>query len=192
MVATKEDGMEPIEVVELTAKEKQLSDGALFWDMDNLERADDTVKFQQLENMGLLAESLLEREVIPQHRLDYFFDSTVSVGKYGKSLEKVYEGNGTSGHDIYRHPHFMEHLRYFINGPDLPPSVIQGFCKIIEDDLGTSAMVQDNICKFVRKSIREAGLDHNAPDEFFKLAHEIGKGLIAEDLRKAAMSVKKK
>jgi hypothetical protein len=184
--------MARIKKVELTDSEKTLSDGALFWDMDALLKEDYEVRIEQLERMGQLTESLLERKAIPQVRLDYFFDPKMDVGGYGKSMAEVYERNGTSGRAIFRHGNFLPHLRYFINGPDLPRPTIDGFCKIIEDDAGTSGMVLDQICKFVRKEVRDRRLPHEAAWEFFKLAHEIGKPTVAESVRKAAMSAKRK
>jgi hypothetical protein len=184
--------MRGIEKVELTAKEKKLSDGALFWDMDALMKEDYDTRIEQLERMGQLTESLLKRKAIPQVRLDYFFDPEMNVGGYGKSLAQIYERNGTSGPEIFRHGNFVPHLRYFIHGPDLPGATIEGFCKIIEDDAGTSGMVLDQICKFVRKEVRDKKLPQEAAWEFFKLAHEIGKPTIADSVRKAAMSAKRK
>jgi hypothetical protein len=85
-----------------------------------------------------------------------------------------------------------EYLQYFINGPDLPKETVRGFCKIIDNDAGTSGMVLDKSKAFVRKEVRDKGLNlSHAPDEFFKLAHEIGRPSLADSVRSAAKSVRK-
>jgi len=124
--------------------------------------------------------------------LAYFTDPRMNVGGYGKSRQQVFEDNGTSGRDILCHADFMDYLRYFIYGPDLPPDTIRGFCKIIEDDVGTSGMVLNQITAYVRKEVRSKGLNPaDAANEFFKLAHEIGKPTLAQSVRSAAKSVRK-
>lgn len=182
-------GMNEIQTVKLNAEEQALFD-TICWDLDELGRRDDRI--DHLEKMGELAESLLERKAIPEVRLAYFTDPEMNVGGYGKSRKQVFEKNGTSGRDILRHPHFMDYLRYFLYGPDLPKDTIRGFCKIIEEDRGTSGMVLDQIQAFVRKEGRNRGLNPgHAAEEFFKLAHEIGKPNLAEAVRSAAKSVRK-
>jgi hypothetical protein len=53
-------------------------------------------------------------------------------------------------------------------------------------------MVLDQIKKFVRKEVRDRRLSvSEAPDEFFKLAHEIGKHHLADSVRSAAKSVRR-
>ncbi len=181
--------MNEVQTVKLTAEEQALFD-AICWDLDELGKKDDRI--DHLEKMGELAEALLERDAIPKVRVAYFADPEMNVGGYGKSREQVFEKNGTSGRDILRHPHFMAYLRYFIYGPDLPKDTIRGFCKIIEDDAGTSGMVLDQIRALVRKEVRDKGLNPgHAADEFFKLAHEINKPNLAESARSAAMSARR-
>ena len=181
--------MNEIHVVQLNEKEQALYQ-SICWDLDELARRDSAT--DDLERMGELAESILERDAVPEVRVAYFTDPNMNVGGYGKSRKEVFERNGTTGRDILRHPHFMAYLRYFIYGPDLPKATIEGFCKIIEEDRGTSGMVLDQIRAYVRKEVRDRGLSPgHAADEFFKLAHEIGKPSIADSVRNAAKSVKK-
>lgn len=180
--------MDEIQKVILNADEQALYD-SICWNINELVRRDD--RFEQFEKMGELADSLLERKAIPGVRLAYFTDAEMNAGGHGKSRQQVFEKNGTTGRDILRHPHFMAYLRYFISGPDLPKSVVEGFCKVIEDDAGTSGMVLDQIKAFVRKAVRDRGLDPgHAADEFYKLAHEIDRGDLAESVRSAAKSVR--
>ena len=180
--------MNDIETVALTKEEQALFD-SICWNMNELVRRDD--RFEHFEKMGMLAESLVERKAIPKVRIAYFTDPEMNAGGYGKSRKQVFEKNGTTGRDIMRHPHFMAHLRYFVLGPDLPKPVIEGFCKVIEDDAGTAGMVLSQIKAFVRKVVRDRALDPgHAADEFFKLAHEVDQGSLAENVRSAAKSVR--
>jgi hypothetical protein len=182
--------MVEIAKVKLNKKEKALFD-AICWDLDKLGRTDDEDRVECLEKMGQLAESLLERNAIPSVRVAWFADPKINAGGYGKSRKQVFEKNGTTGKEILRHPHFVEYLRYFMNGPDLPKDTIRGFCKIIQEDRGTSGTVLDQIRAFVRKEVRDKAFDrHHAAEEFFKLAHEIGEPSLADSVRSAAKSAK--
>jgi hypothetical protein len=183
--------MNEIETVKLNKKEQALFD-AICWNLDELGRKDYEDRVDCLGKMSRLAESLIERKAIPRVRVEWFANPKINAGGYGKSRKQVFEKNGTSGKEILRHPHFMDYLRYFIYGPDLPKETITGFCKIIEDDAGTSGMVLKQIQAFVRKEVRDKGLSpSHAADEFFKLAHEIGKQSLTESVRFAAKSAKR-
>jgi hypothetical protein len=121
-----------------------------------------------------LARSLLKRGAIPKVRLQYFTDPEFNVGGRGKSRKDVFERNGTKGDAILGHGNFLKYLKYFIYGPDLSPSTIAGFRKIVDDDFGTSGMVMDQLRKFARAEMRqvEKGQRYRVPEEFFKLAIE--------------------
>jgi hypothetical protein len=182
--------MNEIQIVKLNDHEQALYD-AVCWDLDQLAKKDD--RLAHFEKMGQLAESLLERDAIPNIRVAYFTDPAMNIGGNGKSRQDLFEKNGTSGKAIFRHAHFMAHLRYFLFGPYLPKDSIAGFCEIIDDDAGTSGMLLKQIEAYVRKQVRDKGLSRShAAEEFFKLAHEIKAGsFIAECVRSAAMSVRK-
>lgn len=120
-----------------------------------------------------LLESLKNRDAIPQARIDYF--TKPYPGGRGKSHLDSFKKNDRSGKSAAEHAGFIKYLGYFINGPALPPSTIEGFRKIMIDDLGTSGMVMDQLCKFVRAETRKLRLDRGtAKDEFWKLATEAG------------------
>ena len=138
-----------------------------------------------------LVESLRERQAILEVRLRVFFDPAYAETG-NKSCEEVFESNGTSGRDIYRHPRFIPYLRYFIYGPDLPKPAIEGLCKILNDDAGTTGMVMDQYRKYARLCVRKYGLDRGkAATEFFRLGIEIGMELdAARTLRNAAKSAR--
>lgn len=141
--------------------------------------------------MEALTDSLLERNAVPVVRLQLFSDPEFAE-KGTKSRQQVFELNGTSGREIFRHPHFIEYLRHFINGPNLPKPAIEGLCQILNDDHGTSDMVMDQYRKHARSSVREFGLNpSDAGTEFFRLGVEIGMELYdARTLRDAARSTR--
>ncbi len=120
-----------------------------------------------------LLKALQSRGAIPQARIRDFTEPF--PGGRGKSHRDVFESNGCRGDAITEHPHFVSYLRYFMNGPALPVDTIEGFRKIIIDDSGTSNMVMDQLCKFVRAETRKLKLDRDvAREEFWRLAQEVG------------------
>lgn len=120
-----------------------------------------------------LFKSLLGRKAIPQIRLDDF--TKPFPGGRGKSHRDVFEQNGCEGRAIFEHPHFVPFLRYFIDGPALPAGTIDGFRKILIEDAGTSGMMMDQLCKFVREETRKLHLERQeAREKFWRLAQELG------------------
>jgi len=145
-----------------------------------------------MEKVSELAARLLKREAIPESRLRYFTDPGMNIGGRGKSRIQVFAANGTTGEDIYRHPHFLAYLKYFVFGPDLPAETIQSFCKILNDDLGTTGMMLEDLAGFVRKEVRQKNFDRNqAAEEFFKLCHEVGEAQFAQSVRSAAKQARR-
>jgi hypothetical protein len=173
----------------LTPEEKALYE-RITWDGTALVRMPHEEALDMLERMATLAKSLIGRNAVPEVRLAWFEDPDLNFGNSRRSRKEVFEGNGTSGDDILRHPHFLEYLWYFIHGPNLPSQTIAGFCRILEEDRGTSGMVLDQIRKFVRKEMRDNKLPYTAPDEFAKLAIEVTRRDLAETVRSAAKSAK--
>ena len=75
-----------------------------------------------------------------------------------------------------------------MNGPALPADTIEGFRKIMIEDSGTSNMVMDQLCKFVRAETRRLKLERDvAREEFWRLAQEVGYAQAAT-IREAAAS----
>ena len=166
-----------------------LSD-SICWDRRSLQKCEWEERQCHRERIGELTESLLIREAIPRCRLAYFTDPALNVGGHGKSRKQVFERTGPSGADMFRDGNFMPYLRYFIDGPELPKPVIDGFCKVVEEDWGTSGMVLDQVMGYVRRQVRQERLGSDAHEEFFKLAHEINRSDLAEPVRKAALSAR--
>lgn len=141
--------------------------------------------------MESLVDSLLERKAVPDVRLKLFADPDYAeTGK--KSRQQVFESNGTAGNEIFRHPHFIPYLRHFIYGPELPKPAIDGLCKILNEDSGTSGMVMDQYRKHARECVRKYGLNpSDAATEFFRLGVEISMEIHdARTLRDAAKSTR--
>jgi hypothetical protein len=121
-----------------------------------------------------LALSLLKRNAVPQVRKDYFTDARYSIGTK-MSRMAVFESNGTTGEEIFEHGSFLKYLRYWIFGPVLPKETIEGFCEILNNEIGTSGMELNRRHKYVRDQTRSHALrKHEAAEEFYKLAIEIG------------------
>lgn len=174
----------PPKPVDLSSEETRLYS-------DVFEAHDDEPWGKIAESMGALAKALMKRGAIPEIRLRLFSDSEYAeTGR--KSPREVFESNGCTGSDIFRHAHFKPYLRHFIDGPDLPKEVINGICAILNGDQGTSGMVMDQYRKYARKSVRDFGLDRKkSATEFFRLGAEIGMELDdARVLRNAAMSIR--
>lgn len=133
-----------------------------------------------------LLKSLHSRGAIPEARVRDFTEPF--PGGRGKSHKDVFEKNGCRGDAIVQHPHFVSYLRYFMNGPALPADTIEGFRKIMIEDSGTSNMVMDKLCKFVRAETRRLKLERDvAREEFWRLAQEVGYAH-AVTIREAAAS----
>ena len=121
--------------------------------------------------MEQLMDSLSQREAIPAVRLALF---TKHAEKGSKSPKEIFESNGTKGRAIVRQPHFLEYLHHFINGPDLPKSVIEGLYKILDEDSGTSCMLRDECNKFVLNAVRQSSRNRSKlATEIFRLAVEL-------------------
>ena len=174
-----------IEVVKLTADEQPLYDSIIWTDHNEFMKKDFSERTQLLQNQGKLADSLLKRNVIPKIRIDWFTDPQMNIGS-SKSHKQIFADNGNDDEAILKHPGFRPYLWYFIHGPKLPKSTIEGFCKIIEEDKGTSGDLLNEIKAYVRKQMRDRRLDYSAPDEFMMLAFEVGRADLASTVRSAA------
>jgi hypothetical protein len=141
--------------------------------------------------LGLM-KSLIARKAIPDVRSKYFTDSEFNVGGRGRSRAEVFEKNGTSGEAIFRHPHFLTYLHYFLYGPDLPPPVTEAFREKIADmGLITSSDIVP-LGAFARQLTRDHRLRGGDPaEEFFKLALDCGLELYeAQSIRESVKSVR--
>lgn len=133
-----------------------------------------------------LMKRLHARGAIPQARLRTF--SEPFPGGRGKSHYDVFVSNGCTGDAIFEHPHFVKYLKYFIDGPSLPANTIEGFRSILIEDSGTSGMVLEQLCKFVRSETRRLRYERStAREQFWRLSQEVGYSH-SESIRDAAGS----
>jgi hypothetical protein len=122
-----------------------------------------------------LMKSLIARKAIPEVRMRYFTDADFNVGGRGRSRAQIFEKNGTCGEAIFRHPHFLKYMHYFLYGPDLPPQVIEAFQKKIADIGFVTSSDIIPLGAFGRQLARAKRLDSGDPaEEFFKLALDCG------------------
>jgi hypothetical protein len=172
----------PPKSIKLTSKEIQLYDRIPKHPHQGDERWDVTA-----DAMEELFVSLIKRNVIPEVRLRLFCDPDYAE-KGKKSPKQIFEANGTSGNDIYRHPHFKKYLHYFITGPALPPNAIDGFCKILNDDEDSSGIVLDQLCKHARSMVRKFGFStDSAGTDFFRLGIEVGMDIVSAKMLRDAV-----
>lgn len=139
-----------------------------------------------------LVRSLSSRNAIPQERIKYWNDPDYNPGRVKASRKGLFERNSCTGDDIYTHPHFLVHLRYFLFGADLPEAAILAFEKGVGDPAWFSLSDVPAISKLVKDLTRRYGLDKSsAENEFFKLGLDLNLGLsIAVSIRRAVQQIR--
>lgn len=159
--------------IQLTPEEIALADAMSF---DALSFRGNHQAFMANAEMALrLTKNLLAREAIPEQRVRYFTDPDYYPSGRGKSRKEGFERNGTSGDDILCHGNFLNYLRYFIHGADLPLSILQSFRRAV-DDCGpiTSGDIAP-LGATARQLARTHRLEPKAAaDEFYKLCLDLG------------------
>lgn len=130
----------------------------------------------KLENCFLLTKSLIARDAVPHHRIDYFVKAEYRLSDTRKSRLQVFESNNTSGEAIFRHPHFLKYLKYFIYGADLPQAIITQIKAIKAETFYDSDFVEQalpNIKSYFNANYDKAS--RNAfSEEIFKLSLDLG------------------
>lgn len=161
-------------MIELNLKEKELLQQI---ELDALALKQGEPARQNGERANQLMQLLIERKAIPKHRASYFTDPHCNVGGRGKSYKDQFERTGNNGADVFRHPHFLAYLRYFIHGPSFPSAVLSQFKEKIEEcGIITSGDILP-LAKFARQLARTHNLEpRKASEEFFKLGLEHGMG----------------
>lgn len=180
--------MEPNEPILLSLEERQLFD-QICWDLYELANLDGPTRAGQREMAGRLADSLLKRSAVPTVRMAYFTDPKMLVGGRGRSRKAMFERNFTRGREIFRHPHFLPILRYFICGPELPPGTADRLREIVADGRGSRPALHRRLRALVRNELRTRRLSRlHFADQLFKAAHELGLPNLARPLRSAALA----
>jgi hypothetical protein len=117
---------------------------------------------------------LVKRRAIPEARARYWADPKYQHSNMKASRKEIFERHGNKGEEIYKNLHFLPYLRYFLYGADLPSKVIAALkAEVGNPDWLTSSDIVP-LTKFARTLARQNGLDHEASEEFFKLALDLG------------------
>jgi hypothetical protein len=172
--------------IELTDEETVLLSDI---ELDAMQLDYEKLKRQEPHVLGLL-KSLLDRGAIPQTRLRYWSDPNFQNGRVKASHKGLFERNGTVGQEIYTHPHFLDYLRYFLFGAQLPERVIAEFGVVVGNPNWVTSGDVTNITKGTRRIVREYGLQ-TEHEEFYRLALDMGLSLsFAQSVRDAVKRVK--
>ena len=131
------------------------------------------------------------RGAVPEMRLKYWTDPKYQMSRTKGSRKDLLESNGWRGDELYTSPYFIEHLRYFLFGAELPDAVIVEFEAMVGNPEWVTSSDIVPIGKTARDLTRKNHLDkHTAPGEFFKLCLDMGLSLytaqsVMESVKKA-------
>src|ERR1700739_861293 len=179
-----------VEQIELTRSERELADKIVF-DLLHAKLEHEQV-IENGERAAALMKSLMKRKAIPEKRLLYFTDPSYHPGRGKASRFERFRDNAGSAEAVLRHPHFLEYLRYFIYGSDLPATLKQEF-----KNKGADYWVKPHqLAELTRQLIRKHCLprypqNHRLGDTFYQLALDCDcdEGT-ARAVREAAMNTK--
>ncbi|TAJ14054.1 hypothetical protein DMA11_06790 [Marinilabiliaceae bacterium JC017] len=129
-----------------------------------------------LDALQALTESIIAREAIPKNRLKYFIDREYQHGRTKMTRKEVFESNGTKGKKMFRHPHFIKYVDYFINGAKISLNVYE-----VAKSIADSQSFQDEAIQKIYDYLKSSGLipkeknsKNKFADEIFKLAVDLG------------------
>jgi hypothetical protein len=159
--------------IDLTDDERSLLGQVTFdWDF---RRHDPEGFARNGEAVAQLVTALLKRNAIPEHRPKYFTDPDYRKGRIKGSRRDFFRRNGNTDDEILRHPHFLEHARYFVCGPNLPSALIQEFREAVRGCGHISPGDAIDLANLARRQVRAFGLaPHDAAEGYFKLALDGG------------------
>jgi hypothetical protein len=159
--------------IELTPEESAIRDRLI------LRQEELHGRFDVAESNGKLAcqlmHVLLARNAIPESRLRYFDDPDYKPGRLKGSRKQMFERNRTKGDDIYRHANFLQHLRYFLLGAELPATIADEFAARVLACGNVSPSESLELGKLARTLTRKHGLaSHDVGVEFLRLSLDCG------------------
>lgn len=121
-----------------------------------------------------LLRSLKARGAIPSHRISYFTNPEYKPGRTKGSRQDLFQKDN-EGVEVWEHPNFKRHLRYFLFGTDLPDGAILEFEDGIRDPKWINGSDGIDLGKKAIKIARKYGIQkREAADNFFKLCLDIG------------------
>jgi hypothetical protein len=132
---------------------------------------------------------LERRSAIPDRRMQCFDSPGWGAGVTRSWRQKFLEGD-TDGTGIYDRFNFLQHLRFFIHGANLPQEIIGRMQKQVgnryasENDLGA-------LRKLAIELARNLGRDERDAENFMRLCADLGlKTRDADSIRRAIKTVK--
>jgi hypothetical protein len=171
MHATNKKDEMPNPDIQLTELERKLFDAIRFAGADG----DYEAAVANGEAAAQLTRSLLRRGGIPEVRWKYFTDPDYRTGRLKGSWRDLFHRNGNSDEEMLRHFSFLQHLQYFVCGPDLPMAAIKAFQREVDRCGRVSSGDTIALGKFARQETRAHGLPpYEACEEYFKLALDCG------------------
>jgi hypothetical protein len=144
------------------------------------------------ELAATLIQSLLAHKSIPECRLRYFADPDYNVGSSKSSKRDLFLRNAHTDEEMYRHPHFLKYLRYFVFGADLPDHLKEAFlARFKESDGDTRQLIQLARGQFRELAKARLPQAYEYPEAFYQLALDCGcEQWHARDVRDAVKRIK--
>lgn len=142
------------------------------------------------ELAGILAASILERDAVPKHRLDYL-NNAAHDAKGSASVMDAFAEEGLSGERLHRDERFLKYLRYMICGPDLPQPVVKSFVTEVENRTPEGEIDNRRVLLKARELARKSEAPAARAEAFYMLALEcqLDPGL-ARDIRTTVARMK--
>lgn len=158
--------------IDLTDDKEKLLVGI---ELEALALKDDIHAHKNADAVVALTTTLIKLKAI---RLGWFSDREHNAAGRGCSMQDSFNGNGIRTQDaLFRKLHFLEHVRYFICGPQLPAGAVQAFRQEVADRGMITSGDALPLAKAARAITRQYGLrPQKAADEFYKLALELDVG----------------
>lgn len=174
--------------IALTPEEKRLVDTIQL----DITKVDYAIVQKNGDAILALLKLLSKRNAIPAVRLKFWTDPNYQIGRLKASHKGLFERNGCTGEDIYRHPHFLPYLNYFLFGADLPASLITEFVAKVGNPKWVTSGDVVPIGTCARHLTKRYGLNKtHAAGEFFKLALDVGLDLyVAQSVYRSVMQLR--
>lgn len=132
---------------------------------------DDARAADNAELARILTTSILERDAVPRHRLDYFEDAVHNFGQ-AVSMRTSLEQAGVSGEALYEDARFLKYLRYFICGPELPEKIANVFRKELAERGGVAQGDHRRLIAKLRQLASALGASDDQREKFYQQALE--------------------
>lgn len=119
---------------------------------------------------------LFKRDGIPDNLINFFIEPKYQIGGLKKSRKAIFESNGTSGNDIFKHPHFIKCLIFFVNSANICKELYEFSIDAMKRN-HFQGEARDEIIdmiktKYSKYSNKEQGRKFG--EEVFKLAVDVG------------------